>query len=60
LDGTKLEEAWEALALCWEEFESLRPIQRSDYVTNEDNDRFVDGWQVSTWDFMQETILTQK
>jgi len=48
LDGAKLEDTWEALALCWEEFESLRPIQRSDHVTNEDTTRFVDGWQVSS------------
>lgn len=47
LDGQKLEDTWESLALCWEEFESLRPIQRSDHVTNEDHTRFVDGWQVS-------------
>jgi hypothetical protein len=47
LDGAKLEDTWESLTLCWEEFESLRPIQRSDHVTHEDTMRFVDGWQVS-------------
>jgi hypothetical protein len=47
LDGEKLEDTWESLTLCWEEFESLRPIQRSDHVTNEDTTRFIDGWQVS-------------
>lgn len=46
LDGTKLEETWEALARCWEEFEGLRSIQRRDYINNEDTVRFVDGWQV--------------
>ncbi|CCA70017.1 hypothetical protein PIIN_03957 [Serendipita indica DSM 11827] len=46
LDGKKLEDTWEALAVCWEEFESLRPIQRNDYLKNEDNLRFVDGWQI--------------
>ncbi|KAG8808002.1 hypothetical protein FRC17_004179 [Serendipita sp. 399] len=46
LDGQKLEDTWEALALCWEEFENLRPIQRSDYIKNEDSLRFVDGWQI--------------
>lgn len=47
LDGKKLEETWEALALCWEEFEGLRSIQRTDHVSTEDTTRFVDGWQVS-------------
>ncbi|PVF98575.1 hypothetical protein CPB86DRAFT_814609 [Serendipita vermifera] len=41
LDGKKLEETWEALALCWEEFESLRPIQRSDHIRSEDTTRFI-------------------
>ncbi|KAG8749414.1 hypothetical protein FRC14_001390, partial [Serendipita sp. 396] len=46
LDGKKLEDTWESLALCWEEFENLRSIQRSDYLKGEDNLRFVDGWQI--------------
>lgn len=46
VDEKKLNAAWESLAQSWEEFESLRTMQRAGVVGSEESIRFVDGWQV--------------
>lgn len=46
VDEKGLREAWEALEVCWEEFEELRCLGPAGIITNEDTDRFVSGWQI--------------
>jgi hypothetical protein len=47
VDEVKLNEAWESIENCWEEFESLRQLGLLGMLTIEEADRFVDGWKVS-------------
>ena len=47
IDDVKLNEAWESIENCWEEFESLRQLGLLGILTVEEADRFVDGWKVS-------------
>lgn len=39
-----MEDAWEALERCWEEFESIREDTPPSYLKQEDVIRFADGW----------------
>ncbi|KAF8509550.1 hypothetical protein JB92DRAFT_3083744 [Gautieria morchelliformis] len=46
IDDVKLNEAWESIQNCWEEFESLRQLGLLGIMTIEEADRFVDGWKI--------------
>jgi len=46
IDEAKLKDAWEAIETSWEEFESLRQLGLLGILTEEEANRFVDGWKV--------------
>lgn len=46
IDASRVHSAWNSLANAWDELEALRQFGTTDYLSPDEVERFINGWQV--------------